>query len=181
MSRIGKKPIVLPEGVEAEVKGGKVLVKGPRGSLSLQLRPEVKVELKEGKIIVSLAKRTKKSNALWGLTRALLANMVEGVVKGYEKKLEIKGLGFKANLEGNILSLSVGFSHQVKMEIPDDIKVSVQQKIITVSGIDKNKVTQFAALIRKVKPPEPYKGKGIRYLGEVIRRKVGKKAATGAG
>ena len=178
MSRIGKKPIQIPEDVEVKIEGQKVIIKGPKGELSREVRPEIKVEVKEGKIFVSPQLETKKTKAFWGLIRALLANMIKGVKEGYEKKLQIEGIGFRASLEGENLLLNVGFSHPVKINVPPGIKFSIEKNIITVSGRDKESVGQIAAIIRKVKPPEPYKGKGIRYLGEVLRKKVGKKAAT---
>jgi large subunit ribosomal protein L6 len=180
MSRIGKKPIKIPEGVEVKIEESKVTIKGPKGELSQKIRPEVKVEFKNGQILVEPKVDSKRTKAFWGLTRALLNNMVNGVQQGYEKKLEIQGIGYKANLEGDNLVLMVGFSHPVKMEIPEEVKVAVEKNIITVSGIDKELVGLVAAKIRKVKPPEPYKGKGIRYLGEQVRRKAGKKVVTGA-
>lgn len=180
MSRIGKQPIQIPEGVEVKIEANKVVVKGPRGEITKEIRPEIKIEMKEGKIFVLPQVETKKTKAFWGLTRALLANAVEGVTKGYERQLQIEGIGFRANLEGDSLVLQVGFTHPVKIKSPEGIKFAVEKNIITVSGIDKGLVSQTAAVIRKVKKPEPYKGKGIRYVGEVIRKKVGKKAA-GAG
>ncbi|XOB40426.1 MAG: 50S ribosomal protein L6 [Candidatus Nealsonbacteria bacterium] len=179
MSRIGKKPIEIPEGVEVKIENGKVTIKGPKGELFWGVRPEIGVEVKEGKIFVLPKVSTKKTKAFWGLTRALLANMVKGVVEGYQKKLEIRGLGYKAKLEGEDLVLQVGFTHPVKLKIPEDIKILVEKNIITVSGINKERVGLIASKIRKVKRPEPYKGKGIRYLGEQVRRKAGKKVVTG--
>jgi len=181
MSRIGKKPIEIPQGVEVKIEGNKVSIKGPKGELSREFRPEIKIEQKEGKIFFSIKIQSKNVNALWGLTRALVANSVKGVTEGYEKKLEIEGLGYKANVEGNELILYVGFTHPVKIAIPPTIKISVEKKTITVSGIDKELVGHISAEIRKVRPPEPYQGKGIRYLGEVVRRKAGKKAVTTTG
>jgi len=180
MTRIGKKPILIPENVEVKIEGQKIIVKGPKGELQKEIRPEIKFEIKDKEIFVLPKIKTKKTEALWGTSWALLANMIKGVVDGFEKKLEIEGLGYKATLEGNDLILFVGFSHQVKIKTPLSIKFSVEKNIITVSGIDKELVGQIAAKIRKVRPPEPYKGKGIRYLGEVIRRKAGKKVATTA-
>ena len=180
MSRVGKKPIQIPEGVDVKIEGSKVVIKGPRGELTLSVRPEIKVEVKEGKIFLTPQIETKKTKAFWGLTRALLSNMVKGVTEGFEKKLEIEGIGFRANLEGEDLVLNVGFSHPVKIKTPPSIKFSIEKNIITVSGIEKGLVGQVAAKIRKVRPPEPYKGKGIRYLGEQVRRKLGKKAVTAA-
>lgn len=178
MSRIGKKPILIPQGVEVKIEGQIIKVLGPKGELSQEIRPEIKVEIKEGKLFVLPKLETKKTKAFWGSIRAILANLIKGVTEGYEKKLEIEGLGFKAQLSGDTLLLYVGFSHPVEIKAPAGIKFSVDKNIITISGIDKEKVSQTAAIIRKVKPPEPYKGKGIRYLGEKIRKKMGKKAVT---
>ncbi len=180
MSRIGKKPILIPDNVEVKIEGQKVLVKGSKGELQIEIRPEIKVEIKDKQIFVTPQIETKQTKAFWGLTRALISNMIDGVVKGYEKKLEIQGVGFRAELEGEDLVLQIGFSHPVKIEKQEGIKFLVEKNIIIVSGIDKQKVTQMAAVIRKKKPPEPYQGKGIRYVGEVVRRKQGKKAATAA-
>jgi len=179
MSRVGKKPIEIPENVQVTVEGRKVTVKGPKGELSREIRPEIKAEVKDGEVIVTPQKKTKQTKAYWGLTRALIQNMVDGVVKEYEKKLEIQGLGYKANMQGDTLVLKVGYSHSVEMESPEGVDISVDNNIITVSGIDKELVGLTASKIRKVKPPEPYKGKGIRYVGEHVRRKPGKRVATG--
>ncbi|RLC34748.1 MAG: 50S ribosomal protein L6 [Candidatus Nealsonbacteria bacterium] len=171
MSRIGKKPIEIPQGVDVKIAGRKITVKGPKGELSLEVQPQVKVEVKDGKIFVQ-----SRDKAFWGLSRALIYNQVQGVTKGYEKKLEIEGVGYRAGLEGEDLVLNVGFSQPVKIKKPEGIQFSVDKNIITVLGIDKELVGQTAARIRKVRPPEPYKGKGIKYQGEQIRRKLGKKA-----
>jgi large subunit ribosomal protein L6 len=181
MSRIGKKPIEIPAGVEVNIDKHRVAVKGPKGEVSREVRPEIKVEVKEGKIFVSIKRQTKHSKAFWGLTRALLANMVKGVVSGYEKKLEIHGLGYKANIDGEELVLSAGFTHPVRIKPPEGIKISAEKNIITVSGIDKELVGLIASKIRKVRPAEPYKGKGIKYEGEKIRRKAGKKVVAAGG
>jgi len=190
MSRIGKKPIEILEGVEVKVEGNKVKVKGPKGELEKEFSPEMRIELKEGKVFVSpqaetpqenqlaTAGRTKKTKALWGLTRALISNLILGVTNGFEKKLEIEGLGYRASTEEEGLILQVGFTHPVKIKSPAGIKFLVEKNIITVLGPDKELVGQIAAKIRKVRPPEPYKGKGIRYIGEQIRRKAGKRAVT---
>jgi len=178
MSRIGRKPIEIPQGVEVKIDDRKVLIKGPKGELFFEVRPEIKVEVKEGKVLLTPQIETKNTKAFWGLTRALLQNMVKGVTEGYEKKLEMEGVGYKANLEGQDLVLNIGFSHPVKIKASEGIKFAVEKNMITVSGIDKGLVGQTAAKIRKVRPPEPYKGKGIRYVGEQIRRKVGKRAVT---
>lgn len=181
MSRIGKKPILIPPGVEVKIEGQRVIIKGPKGELQREIRPEIKVEKKDNQIHLSPQIETKKTKAFWGLSRALIANMIKGVAEGFERKLEISGLGYRAVLEGNNLLLFVGFSQPIKVEAPEGIKFSVEKNIITVSGIDLEKISQIAAKIRKTKPPEPYKGKGIRYLGEVVRRKVGKKAVATTG
>lgn len=178
MSRVGKKPIQIPENVEVKIEGQKVIIRGPKGELQEKVRPEIKVEEKENKIFLSPKTKIKKIKAILGLFRSLLFNMVKGVTEGFEKKLEIEGIGFKALTEGDNLILEVGFSHPVRIKAPENVKFLVEKNIITVSGIDKGKVSLIAAQIRKVKPPEPYKGKGIRYLGEVVRRKAGKKAVT---
>ena len=180
MSRVGKKPILIPEGVEVKIEGRKITIKGPKGELEFGIRPEIKVEVRTGQIFVvpQIKIETKQTRAFWGLTRALLQNMINGVSFGYEKKLEIEGVGYRANLEGQDLVLNIGFTHQVKIKAPAGIKLSVDKNTITVSGIDKGLVGEIAAKIRKAREPEPYKGKGIRYLGEQIRRKVGKKAVA---
>lgn len=178
MSRIGKKPILIPEGVEVKIEDQKVTIRGPKGELSKEIRPEVKVEEKEGKVFIILKEWAKKAKAPWGLFRNLIANMIEGVTEGYEKKLQIEGVGYRANVDGNKLVLSLGFSHPVEMQIPEGLQVLVEKNIITISGINKELVGQFSANIRKVRPPEPYKGKGIRYIDEVVRRKAGKKTVT---
>jgi len=178
MSRVGKKPILIPEDIEVKLEGNKITIKGPKGELSREFRSELKIEIRENKIMVLPAIETKRTKAFWGLTRALIFNMINGVKEGYEKKLEIEGVGFKASLDGDNLLLNVGFSHPVKVKTPEGIKFLVEKNTIIVSGIDKEKVSQTAATIRKIRPPEPYKGKGIKYAGEKIQRKVGKKAIT---
>ena len=179
MSRVGKNPIELPQGVSIKIDGDNISVSGPKGELSLKKSPVIGVTQEDSLIKVFIDKETKDSNALWGLTRSLIANMVEGVSKGFEKKLEIEGVGYRVELKGNKLVFALGFSHPVEFEAPEGIKFEVDKNVITVSGIDKCLVGQTAANIRKLKKPEPYKGKGIRYQGEVIRRKAGKKAISG--
>lgn len=181
MSRIGKKPIEIPQGVEVKIDGPKVVVRGPKGELQKEIRPEIKVEIKEGKIFLTPAKKAKQTSAFWGLERSLIFNMVKGVVDGYEKKLQIEGIGYRATLEGENLVLQIGFTNSIKIKKPQGINFLIEKNIITISGIDKGLVGQTAAKIRKVRPPEPYKGKGIRYLGEEVRRKAGKKVATTGG
>jgi len=179
MSRIGRQPIIIPEGVEVEIKEREVKVKGPKGELSQEIPEEISVTKEDGKIFVSPTRKTKRSAAFWGLIRALLQNCVKGVSEGFEKKLELRGIGYKASLEGEkTLKLEVGFSHPVRVEVPPHLNVTVEKNIITVSGIDKQQVGEFSAKVRKIRPPEPYKGKGIRYFGEKVRMKEGKKAAT---
>ncbi|MBI2450514.1 MAG: 50S ribosomal protein L6 [Candidatus Nealsonbacteria bacterium] len=180
MSRIGKKPILILQGVDVKIDGQRVTVKGPRGELFKEVPPEIGVALEDGKLVVRIGKETKKIKALWGLVRALLAGMIKGVTEGYEKKLEIEGVGFRASVEGDSLVLNVGFFNPVKIKAPEGVKFSVEKNIIIVSGINKESVGQTAAKIRAAKPAEPYKGKGIKYLGEQIRRKLGKKAVATA-
>lgn len=177
MSRIGKQPIPLAEKVGVTIEDGRVTVQGPRGELTQLIHPSIEV-VQQGQDIVVSPKDPEGSSALWGLTRALVFNMAKGVTEGFEKKLEIEGVGYKAQVEGETLVMALGFSHPVKLPIPEGITVNVEGNAITVSGIDKSLVGQMAANIRAKKKPEPYKGKGIHYLGEHIRRKAGKKAAT---
>mgnify|MGYP001570723253 CR=1 FL=1 len=177
MSRIGKKPIELPPGVTATKNGRVLSVSGPKGMLSLNLMPEVDVAVEGNILSVKLIKKTKKSAAFWGLSRALISNMADGVSRGFEKKLEIEGIGYRAAMDGSNLQLSLGFSHPVEMKIPAGIKASVdKQTVITLDSNDPECLGQFAADVRKLRPPEPYKGKGIKYRKEVIVRKVGKSA-----
>ena len=179
MSRIGKKPIEIPQGVEVSIKDSIVKVKGGKGEIEQVIPSGVFVEIKDGQVVVSIKEQSKKNSALWGLIRALLQNAVMGVSQGFEKQLEIIGVGYRANMKGDkLLDLAMGFSHPVEMPVPEGLQLKVEKNIITISGINKEKVGQFAAEIRAVRKPEPYKGKGIRYLGEKVRRKEGKKAAT---
>jgi len=177
MSRIGKKLITVPDGVEVSMAGQKITVKGPKGSLDFEYRREVSVTMMEKEIKVDIGKRTdKQSKALWGLSRMLISNMVEGVTQGFEKKLELQGVGFRMAIQGKIIDLALGFSHPVKIDIPEGLEAVIEKNILTISGIDKQKVGQFAAVIRALKKVEPYKGKGFRYVGEIVRKKAGKKA-----
>lgn len=180
MSRIGKKPISVPEGVTVTVTDGSVSVKGLKGTVHRTLHADIGAEFREHQIILTPLRETKKTSALWGLMRSLVANMVEGVTSGFEKKLEVEGIGFRVNMEGGTLVLSLGFSHPVRFESPAGVAIRVEKNSIVVSGVDKELVGQTAAAIRALKPPEPYKGKGIRYKDEVIRRKAGKKAVASA-
>lgn len=181
MSRVGKKPLTIPNGVDLKIDGAVVSVKGPKGQLSLTLHPKVRASL-DGKELSVTVDDTEnvKQRALWGLSRRLIENMVVGVTKGYEKKLEINGVGFKAAIQGKTLKLDVGFSHEVDFPIPEGVNVTVEKNLITVTGIDKQFVGETAANIRRVKKPEPYKGKGIKYVDEQIRRKAGKAAKAGS-
>ncbi len=181
MSRIGKKPIKIPQGVEVKIEGQQVEVKGPRGELSLTVKPAIKLKLQDKELSLKVDKQDKQTRAFWGLFRSLINNAVLGVTKGFEKQLEIQGVGYRAKLEGNKLVLELGFSHNIEIEKPKDIEFKVEKNIIAISGIDKQLVGQKAAEIRALKPAEPYKGKGIRYVGEEVRRKVGKRAAGAGG
>jgi len=178
MSRIGKKPIKIPESVKVEVEDQKVKISGPKGELVQEVRPEIKVEIKEGEILLSPRRESNKSRAFWGLYRTLISNKILGVTEGFEKKLEIQGVGYRASVEGEGLVLNIGFSHPVEIKSPEGITFSVDKNIITVSGIDKAKVGEVAARIKRVRKVEPYKGKGIRYVGEKVRRKEGKRVVT---
>lgn len=181
MSRIGKKPIKIPEGVDVKIEKNTVNVKGPKGELSLIVRPEIQSEINDAEIVVSPKKETKKTRAFWGLTRSLISNMIEGVTSGYEVRLKIEGVGYKAVIEGDSLVLQLGFSHPVKVNPSQGVVFQVEKNVIIVSGFDKQLVTRIAAGIRRIKPPEPYKGKGIRYENEIVKRKVGKKAVGSEG
>ena len=177
MSRIGRKPIEVPDGVTVSVDPGSVSVKGPKGELSQVVDRDMKIALDGGVLTVERPTDRGPHRALHGLTRSLVANMVEGVTNGYEKRLEIQGVGYRARLQGKALELSVGYSHPVSVPAPEGIEFEVpQQTEVIVRGIDKQLVGETAARIRRVRPPEPYKGKGIRYAGEHVRRKVGKRA-----
>ncbi|MDX6601241.1 MAG: large subunit ribosomal protein [Solirubrobacterales bacterium] len=177
MSRIGRKPISVPDAVSVEVAPGRVAVKGPKGELTQVLSTDMKVEQSDGVLTVERPTNRGEHRALHGLTRSLIANMVEGVTDGFEKRLEIQGVGYRAQLKGKNLELALGYSHPVPVEAPEGIEFEVPQPTeIVVRGIDKQLVGQVAADIRKRRPPEPYKGKGIRYRGEHVMRKVGKRA-----
>lgn len=181
MSRVGLAPITIPSGVDIKITGQSVTVKGPKGELTRRFPEEIAIEQNDGQLQVSRTKENREARALHGLFRSLVANMVEGVVNGYEKKLEIHGVGYRAAKQGSDIELSVGFSHTVKKAAPSGIEFDVPTPTtITVRGIDKELVGQTAADIRAVKKPEPYKAKGIRYEGEYVRRKGGKAAKAGA-
>ena len=176
MSRIGRMPIAIPAGVTVEIaENNNVTVKGPKGTLARALAPEMEIKIEDGHVVVTRPNDLKKMKSLHGLTRTLIHNMVVGVTEGYTKKLEVNGVGYRAQKQGKTLVLSLGYSHPVEMTDPEDVTTTLEgQNIIIVSGIDKEKVGQYAAEIRDKRRPEPYKGKGIKYADEVIRRKVGK-------
>ncbi len=182
MSRIGKQPVIAPGGVTISVgKDNVVTVKGPKGELKQAIDRDITVEVKDGQITFARPTDQNRHRALHGLYRSLISNLVKGVTDGYERKLELIGVGFKAANQGNVLDLSLGFSHNIVFEIPKEIKVATAQEkgqnpIITLEGIDKQLIGQVAAKIRGLRKPEPYKGKGVRYLGEVVRKKAGKAA-----
>ncbi|MGH7466926.1 MAG: 50S ribosomal protein L6 [Longimicrobiales bacterium] len=181
MSRIGNKPVTIPDKVTVLVDGSTVKVDGPKGQLATTFRPELKIRVENGKVVVERPSDTKPHKALHGLTRALIANMVNGVTTGYRKALEIVGVGYRAEKKGKTLVLSVGYSHPVSYPEPPGITITTSSPtVVVIEGTDKQKVGQVAAEIRSVRPPEPYKGKGIRYQGEQVRRKAGKAGKAGA-
>jgi large subunit ribosomal protein L6 len=176
MSRIGKRPVALPSGVTADIAGSTLTVKGPKGTLTLNMRDEISYTLDEGRILVKPANDSKQARAFWGMQRTLVENLITGVTQGYTKVLEITGVGYRANIQGKNLKLQLGYSHDVDFAVPDDIEVKTPDNTtVEISGIDKQKVGQVAAEIRRWRKPEPYKGKGIKYRGEYIFRKEGKK------
>ena len=177
MSRIGRLPIQIPDGVDVQIDAGLVRVKGPKGELEQTVSPDLSFEREDGALLVKRPTDRGEHRALHGLTRSLVNNMVEGVTNGFEKRLEIQGVGYRAQLKGNTLELALGFSHPVRMDAPAGIEFEVPAPTqIIVRGIDKQAVGEIAARIRKFRPPEPYKGKGVRYVGEYVARKVGKRA-----
>jgi large subunit ribosomal protein L6 len=176
MSRIGKKPIAIPSGVTVTVEGQTVTVKGPKGQLAWTVADEIAVSQDDGQLNLAPREDTQRGRAMWGLSRTLVNNMVEGVTKGYEETLELVGVGYRAAMKGSALSMQLGFSHDVDIKPPAGITFATpKQTEIRISGIDKQAVGEIAARIRRIRPPEPYKGKGVRYSGEKVRRKEGKK------
>lgn len=176
MSRIGKKPVAIPAGVTATIEGGQLSVKGPKGTLAMPLRDEISYSVENDGISVQPANKTKQARAFWGMQRTLVQNLVTGVTEGFSKKLLITGVGYRANSQGKTLKLQLGYSHDVDFEIPEGIEIKTPDNTtVEISGIDKQKVGQVAAEIRRWRKPEPYKGKGIKYAGEFIFRKEGKK------
>jgi len=176
MSRIGKKGIDIPEKTEVSINSGVVSVKGPKGSLERNFRPDISITIEGNHILLSIPKENKQIKALWGTYASHIKNMVKGVNEGFEKKLVLEGVGYKSQVSGSKLVLALGFSHPVEVEIPAGLNMKTEKNILTISGIDKELVGSFAAKIRDLKKPEPYKGKGFHYSDEVIRRKQGKKS-----
>lgn len=174
MSRIGKRPIPIPEGVDVKLDRGVITVKGPKGKLKREIHPDIKVDIGQDKILVLIRNQTKKSRALHGLVNALIWNMVKGVTEGFKKGLEIVGVGYRAEIKGKELVLNLGYSNPINFKLPEGIDAQVDRSKITLMGIDKELVGQTAAKIRDLRPPEPYKGKGVRYEDEVIVKKAGK-------
>lgn len=177
MSRKGKLPIPVPKGVEVNVKDCHVSIKGPKGTLHQDIRPGIRITVNDNQIHVTLPESSEDLGNFHGLYRSLISNMVDGVTKGFEKKLEMIGVGYRAAVQGHLLDLQMGYSHPTKLDIPQDLQVKVEKNIMTISGADKQKVGQFAASVRRIRPPEPYQGKGIRYVDEYVRKKAGKAAA----
>jgi large subunit ribosomal protein L6 len=176
MSRIGKKAVAVPSGVTVTIDGQTVSVKGPKGQLAWTVAEEIEVKQEGGELTLSKRQETQRAQAMWGLSRTLVANMVQGVTEGYEQTLELVGVGYRAAMKGQALSMQLGFSHDVDIPPPAGISFAVpKQTEIKISGIDKQMVGETAARIRRIRPPEPYKGKGVRYQGETVRRKEGKK------
>jgi large subunit ribosomal protein L6 len=175
MSRLGKLPVALPDKVTVNAANDLVTVKGPNGELKTHYTDDVKVEVKEGKVWVSAANDTQRARAMWGTVRANVKNLVEGVSTGYKKQLDINGVGYRAAVQGQIITIALGFSHEVKYIVPTGVKVAMDKTSIVLSGADKQKVGQVAAEIRELRKPEPYKGKGVKYSTETVRRKEGKK------
>ena len=181
MSRVGRQPIPVPDGVEVKIDGASVSVKGPKGRLERSFDPEMQIEMSDGVVVVTRPTDQPRHRSLHGLTRSLLANMVEGVTGGFERILEIHGVGYKAEKRGNGLVFQLGFSHPVDFPAPEGIEFTLDSPtLVRVQGIDKQLVGEIAARIRQIRPPEPYKGKGVRYQNEHVRRKAGKAAAVGA-
>jgi len=178
MSRIGKRAVAIPTGVTASVEGQTVKMKGPKGALEAVLPREVAVTMDKGGVKVDPRNETKRARSMWGTSRTLVANLVAGVTKGFERKLEINGVGYKAEVAGDKLNMSLGFSHPIAYPLPKGISAKVEKNILTLSGIDRELLGQTAAKVRSFRPPEPYKGKGVKYIEEYIKRKVGKTGAA---
>jgi large subunit ribosomal protein L6 len=177
MSRLGQKPVPIPEKVAVSIENGVVTVVGPKGTLSRKMRDEIEISVQENEVILQKKKETKLAAALWGTYTSHVSNMIQGVHEGYVKKLIIEGVGYRAEMKGATLEMQLGYSHPVTLQVPEGLEILVEKNQITVTGIDKELVGFFSALIRSKRKPEPYKGKGIRYNDEVVRRKQGKKTA----
>ena len=177
MSRIGKMPIPIPEGVQVDLKDDLLLVKGPKGQLQRKIHPKVKINAADGQIIVSVIEQSRESNAFQGLFRSLIANMVHGVSQGFEKSLEIVGVGYRAELSGRTATFYLGYSHPINFDLPEGVEAQIDRTRVTLTSIDKELLGQTAATIRGFRKPEPYKGKGVKYVDEVIKRKAGKTGA----
>ena len=176
MSRIGKKPVAVPSGITANVEGQTVKIKGPKGALQVVLHDDVSVKLDGGQIQVDPRSQSKRARSQWGTSRTLIANLIAGVTKGFEQRLEINGVGYRASIQGKNLQIALGYSHDIVYAIPEGITIATPRPVeIVISGMDRQKVGQVAAEIRDYRPPEPYKGKGVKFEGEAIRRKEGKK------
>ncbi|MEE8508137.1 MAG: 50S ribosomal protein L6 [Myxococcota bacterium] len=181
MSRIGRQPVALPDGVSVDRVDGNIRVKGPKGTLTERMPPGIQIRIAGGEVTFQRSDDRKESRSLHGLARALVANMVRGVVEPFTKRLEIQGVGYRADLDGNKLKLALGFSHPVIVSIPDGLKVTIDRNVLLkIEGVSRARVGQFAADLRALRPPEPYKGKGVRYADERVRRKVGKAGAASA-
>ncbi|MFA5777148.1 MAG: 50S ribosomal protein L6 [Parcubacteria group bacterium] len=178
MSRIGKKPIEIKSDVKVELKDGIVNVAGPKGSLNFKFSDEMEINISEKEVSVLKKGNSKNVSALWGTTARIIENMIKGVTEGYQKQLELNGVGYRMAIQGKKINMALGFSHPVIVDVPEGIEAKIENNIMTISGIDKQEVGQFAATIKKFKPVEPYKGKGFRYVGEIVRRKEGKKSGS---
>ena len=178
MSRIGKKSVSVPKGVTANVSGQSVTVKGPKGELKFLASDDVHVKFADGKITIEPSSETKKARSAWGMSRTMVSNLMKGVTAGFERKLEINGVGYRADVAGQKLNMALGFSHPVSFDLPKGIAAKVDKNIVILTGIDKEILGETASKIRAIRPPEPYKGKGIKYVEEVIKRKVGKTGAA---
>ena len=178
MSRIGKKPIEIKDGAKIEVKDGIASVTGPKGNLVFKFSPEMEIKISEKEVSIIKKGNSNNAGALWGTTARIIENIIKGVTEGYQKQLELNGVGFRMALQGKKINMALGFSHPVVVDIPEEIEVKIENNVLTVSGIDKQKVGQFAASIKALKKVEPYKGKGFKYVGEIVRRKEGKKSGT---
>ena len=180
MSRIGSQKIAIPEGVQVAFQDSVLTVKGPKGELARTVRDEIAIHIKDNTVTVENKAKSRLANKLWGTYAAHAKNMIVGVTEGYKKELEVRGIGYRVEMKGKQLVLHVGFSHPVEFDVPEGLQVGVEDVTITIEGFDKEQVGQFAAQVRRVKKPDPYKDKGVRYVGEVVRRKQGKKAEAAA-